>query len=218
MAMRPVFLPKRSRTHFVLEAPVEFQWSAGLSTSQKQKSIASLHQAARQRFGVRSPLEVSSKSASPLGVALSAFNLRLQLEGGGHATVETSFQGSKKFAQAGPFPELLAANSRDAKRDPRLRDSGPLVGFELQGERWPLTPRTAFYDWLYLKALKQNQDLAAQLLQHDLFTDIEFNPERSLNCQARSCALYVSLHQAGLLEDALSDRVRYLDILLQAKP
>jgi type I restriction enzyme M protein len=151
-------------------------------------------------------------------VALSAFNLRLQLEGGEHATVESAFQASKKFAQAGPFPELLEASSRDAKRDSRLRDSGPLVGFELQGERWPLTPRTAFYDWLYLKALEQHQDLAAQLLQHDLFTDIEFNPERSLNCQARSCALYVSLHQAGLLEDALSDRVRYLDILLHTTP
>ena len=46
----------------------------------------------------------------------------------------------------------------------------------------------------------------------DAFTDIEFNPERSLNCQARSAALYRSLVHAGKLEEALSSQEAFLRI------
>lgn len=37
------------------------------------------------------------------------------------------------------------------------------------------------------------------LLEYDGFTDIEFNPQKSLNCQAKAAALYVSLCRNGLL-------------------
>lgn len=213
MATRPAFLPKRSRTSFVIEAPVDFQWSAGFSVTQKQKSIQALHQAAQKRFPVKAPLEVSSKSTNPLGVALSAFNLSLKLRDGAKISVESAFQSSKKFELGGPYLELLHASAKDAKRDPRLRDSGRLVAFVFEGQEWPLRPLTAFYDWLYLQALVQHPDLAAQLLVHDAFTDIEFNPERSLNCQARSCALYVSLSREGLLDRALQNRESYFETL-----
>lgn len=213
MALRPVFLPKRSKSAFVMPAVLEFQWFPGFSVSQKQKSIASLHQAARHRFGIEQILEVSSKSPNPLGVALSAFNLSLALENGDRVCVEAAFQASKKFTQGGPFLDLLQASPKDAKRDPRLRNSGALVSFVFAGETWSLQPRTAFYDWLYLNALQQNPDLAKALLDFQAFTDIEFNPEKSLNCQARSCALYVSLARENLLERALSSRENYLATL-----
>lgn len=59
---------------------------------------------------------------------------------------------------------------------------------------------TAFYDWLYLNALLEHPDLAEPLLRYDGFTDIEFNPEKSLSTQTRSAAMYVALARAGLLD------------------
>ena len=64
-------------------------------------------------------------------------------------------------------------------------------------------PRTAFYDCLYVQALLENPQLAGVVLSYDAFTDIAFNPQRSLNCQARAAALFVGAHRAGL-ESVLS--------------
>ena len=52
-----------------------------------------------------------------------------------------------------------------------------------------------------------NPELADQLMAFDAFTDIEFNPNRQINCQAAAAALYVSLRQQGKLEEALSRQV-----------
>lgn len=76
-----------------------------------------------------------------------------------------------------------------------------------------MEPKTAFYDWLYLNALNQNQDLAAELTKYDVFTDIEFNPNRSISCQAKSAALYVSLIKLNLLHEALKSKDDFLSIL-----
>ena len=42
--------------------------------------------------------------------------------------------------------------------------------------------------------------MAKKLLAYDAFTDIEFNPNRGLSCQASAAAVYVSLARQGLLE------------------
>jgi len=212
MANRPVFLPLKSKTSYVRELSIEFQWFAGMSVSQKQKSIASLHEATRKRLGDTNILEISSKSKESLGVQLSAFNLQVPLDSR-LVSVEVAFQAGKVFEKGGPYLDLLNGTSREAKGDVRLHASGRLKGFVLSGDPWPLEPRTAFYDWIYLRALVANPDLAEQLLEYQAFTDIEFNPEKSLNCQARTAALYVSLHQEGMLEKALSDKAAYLNIL-----
>ena len=39
-----------------------------------------------------------------------------------------------------------------------------------------------------------------QIRERDGFTDIAFNPKKSLNCQARSAALYVALARDGITE------------------
>ena len=102
--------------------------------------------------------------------------------------------------------------SREAKTDPRLKESGRLIAFELFGVRWPLEPTTAFYDWLYINALHLHQDLAEYVLQHRAFTDIAFNPARSLNCQAYSAALYVSMHGRSMLTpEVLSRKEAFLE-------
>lgn len=200
MAMRPVFAPGKRKN----EADVfmtDFVWNSGLSVSQKRKNITALHDAYMQRFPERKVLEISSKSMEKLGVALSAFNPKKyapSLEKS--IPVECVFQGGKIFAAGGPFTDLYEATSRDAKRDPRLKSSGMLRNFYYEGNEFPVVPRTAFYNWIYINALIENPDLAAELVQYDGFTDIEFNPDKGVNCQAEAAALYVTLARKGLLE------------------
>lgn len=200
MAMRPVFAPGKRKN----EADVfmtDFVWNSGLSVSQKRKNITALHDAYMQRFPERKVLEISSKSMEKLGVALSAFNLKKYVASLEKSIpVECVFQGGKIFAAGGPFTDLYEATSRDAKRDPRLKSSGMLRNFYYEGNEFPVVPRTAFYNWIYINALIENPDLAAELVQYDGFTDIEFNPDKGVNCQAEAAALYVTLARKGLLE------------------
>lgn len=212
MATRPVFSPNPFAVPFVSETQVSFQWHAGFAKTQAQKSIASLH-AAAARAGIDPVLEISSKSPLRLGVALSAFNLRLQV--GDHApmSVESAFQGSKVFERGGPYTDLYMADSRTAKQDGRIRNSGEVVAFEFLGEAFPTQPLTAFYDWLYMTALSQNAELASGIQKYEGFTDIAFNPEKSINCQARSAALYVALHRRGVVEQVIRDRNYYLQLI-----
>jgi hypothetical protein len=62
MAQRPVYIPTGEKTHFVKTEFVDFTWFPGMSVSQKQKSIDSLHEAATNLPNVDKILEISSKS------------------------------------------------------------------------------------------------------------------------------------------------------------
>lgn len=200
MAQRPVFAPRKSKPYVNVFTP-EFVWNGGLSAAQKKRNVAALHQAFNARFPEKKVLEISSKSSEDLGIALSAFNLKKYVpELGKSATVECIYQGSKVFAVGGPYTDLYTATSREAKKDPRLQSSGALKGFRYDGRDFPLNPTTAFYDWLYINALMENPELAEQLLAYDAFTDIEFTPNQSLNCQAKAAALFVALSREGLIE------------------
>lgn len=204
MAMRPIFMPCFDGPQLVVTRHIEFQWHPGMTISQSQKSIASLHGQAQRRLDVDRVLEISSKSSDELGVKLSAFNLMIRtVRYAREFSLECAFQASKVFEQGGPFTDLLSARSVDAKRDPRLKESGRLVGFRFFGVDWDLEPKTAFYDWLYINALHKHRDLADEVLAYRAFSDIAFNPGRSVNCQAYAAALYISLHERGLLDDAL---------------
>ncbi len=210
MAQRPVFIPNLKGRRLVASIELEFNWAAGLAPSQKQKNIRSLHLAAAEKRGLKNVLEISTKSENPLGVALSAFNLQLITSSGLQGNIENLFQASKVFERGGPFVDLLDRRAVQAKSDQRLKQSGPLKGFRLDGVDWSLQPTTAYYDWLYLSALKQHPDVAEQLAVYDGFTDIECNPARSLNCQAASAALYVSLLKRNELDSTLASAEAFL--------
>lgn len=212
MARRPIFIPLFEGSTLVNELHVAFQWFPGMSLKQKQRSVEALHLMACQLTGISHPLEISSKSPVDLGVRLSSFNLNFSTRRGRILSVETAFQGSKVFAKAGPFRDLFWMTPKDAKRDARLKESGPLTGFSFFGGDWPLRPRTAFYDWLYINALRKNADIAREVLKYDAFTDIEFNPDKSVNCQARSVALYCSLVKRGSLDSALQSPEHFREI------
>jgi len=60
--------------------------------------------------------------------------------------------------------------------------------------------------------------LSKAVLGYDGFTDIEFNPERSVNCQARSVALFCSLTNAGALEAALKTPEKFIEAHAKKPP
>lgn len=43
--------------------------------------------------------------------------------------------------------------------------------------------------------------------------NIEFNPQKSINCQAEAAAVYVSLSKQGLLEEALKNKDSFMEIV-----
>lgn len=209
MAIRSIYIPGLNGAQLVIPVEIEFKWFPGFAITQKQKSIAGLHTTAAQR-NIPRVLEISSKSPDKLGVQLSAFNLQFPMQDGRYLSIENVFQSSKIFENGGRYLDLLEVNAKEAKTDPRLRSSGLLCGFCLEEIDWPLQPVTAFYDWLYLTALKSAPDLASQLLEYDGFSDIEFNPNRSRNCQATSAALFVSLVKRGEFETVMQNQQSFL--------
>lgn len=171
----------------------EFKWNGGFNIKQKQKNITNLH--ASIELETQEPaLEVSSKGTS-LGSSIGAFSLSHK----GYP-IENVFQSAKKFEQGGPYKDLLLVTPREAKKDERIRNSGEIVAFILDDEEWATEPQSLFYDYIYIQALLQlpkteRNQIDAQLQAYDWFTDIEFNPKKSINCQARSVAIYKLIQQ-----------------------
>lgn len=187
MATRPVYFISSGQ---VCEREVEFEWFAGFAISQKQKSVNSLHSAIRTLVPDARPLEISTKSTEPLGTKLSAFNLTLD-----GRPLECVFQSSKVFDDGTDMPhtEWLNLHPKEAKASAgALHSAGvKLTAFEYNGIRFPLLPKTVFYDYIYLNAVRESltADEIAHLAYFDHFTDIEFNPKKSINTQARTAAL-----------------------------
>lgn len=212
MAVRPIFLPTSRGRILVQEIRVDFTWFSGIAASQKKKSIFSWHSAARSR-GLTDLLEVSTKSEDPLGVSLSAFNVQVPIAEGRFASLEAVYQSSKVFEHGGPFADLMFREPRDARRDPRLRNSGALVGFHFAGRDFGLSPARAFYDWLFVRALYRRPELVERLQRFSGFTDIEFNPERSLSTQAHAVAAIVALDRRGWLASAAKSYSGFAEVL-----
>lgn len=215
MAKRPVFESKTFYP-FYSEHYVEFDWVPGLSVSQKKKCVLSLHDAYRKICPDRRILEVSSKSTVPFGVAASAFNLKKFVPSLGRSLpVEVIYQAAKVFEKRGPYLDLYNVSPREAKQDERLKNSGKIIAFHFEGKDYPIMPGSIFYNWLYVNALLENEDLLDQICEYDAFTDIEYNPQRGIACQARALAIAVGLRKVGLLE-----KVKDFDdfILLMTKP
>ena len=200
MANRPVYVPT-VRPPFYDVWNVEFVWKAGLSTAQKQRNIAALHESFLHRKPDSVPLEISSKSKNPLGVNLSAFNLKKHIPSLNiDIPVENAYQGGKKYEFGGPYTDLYEKNPKDAKRDDRHNTSGSMIAFSFEDVDYPIEPKNGFYDWLYIQALLENKEMGEEVQNYNAFTDIEFNPNKSINCQARAAAMFVGIAKAGLLD------------------
>lgn len=205
MAKRPVFRSHDLGSCLVESELIEFKFHNGMAIEQKRKSIAELHHAISQKYPSEKILEVSTKSLNPLGVKLSAFNLKIQDKKRDLIySVESAYQSSKVFEKGGPYIDILKKSSLEAKKDERILNSGALIGFEFFNTKWDVVPQTAFYDWLYINVLNLEKCLHDELIKYQCFTDIEFNPLKSVNCQAHSVALFSSLYKRNLLDSIKS--------------
>lgn len=188
MAVRPAWSVKDNK---VVRKDFDFKWISGLSASQKMKNADSLHDSIKSATG-ETVLEVSSKGREELGVGLSAFNLKYK----GYY-LENIFQSSKNFSGVGTLPQLLEIPPKEAKEAVKYYMHNGLESFIWDGVEWPLTPKTAFYDYIYVSAVVEKYGKDLDLSAYTWFTDIEFNPAKSINCQARALAIYKLLQSLG---------------------
>lgn len=182
MANRPVFVID-SKPPYYQVVNVEFKWSGGFAKSQSQKNITAIHSSFSAMCPDHKVLEISSKSLQEEGVYLSAFSLDKYVPYlNKKIPVECIYQGSKVFENGGLYTDLYLSTPKQAKTDSRLKNSGKLIGFEFNGEKYPLTEIFTFYDYIYISALNDNRDLAEKLLKYSAFTDIIFVPSKGINC------------------------------------
>jgi hypothetical protein len=179
------------------EEIVSFTYIKGMAFSQKVKNALSFHASIQQQFPTARILEISTKSSSELGVALSAFNLMLD-----GRPVESVYHSSKVFTDGTCYDFLIDYSPRDAKRFIRENGKGEvgLKCYRYNGEDISLTPRTLLYDYIYIKGLMQVPELSKSLSDYDIFTDIEFNEKKGVNCQARACAIYSYMLRTGTVD------------------
>ena len=213
MAKRICFISTPESNSIFQELMDEFKFYNGFALEQKRKSIISFHESILKLNKSLKVLEISSKSMDPVGIALSAFNLKFYDEIiGKEFSIENVFQSSKVFEEGGPYNDLLYVSPINAKRDQRLKSSGKLIYFKFHDLIWNKEPKSMFYDWLYINSLSRNDFLSKKIIEYDTFTDIEFNHKKSINCQARSAAIFVSLYKLGLISETLNNLEKFIEI------
>ena len=141
MAIKMCFLA--SDTIPFQEQLITFTYVKGMAFSQKQKNVLSFHSSIRSVYPKARILEVSTKSNNPLGVEMSAFNLKYD-----GIPFECVFQSSKVFADGTQFCELLHVTPKEAKQFIANSNAGALSHFCYDGVVYPLEPKSLFYDYL----------------------------------------------------------------------
>jgi type I restriction enzyme M protein len=189
------------------ERIVEFEYIKGMAFSQKQKNVLSFHKSISEQFPGSRIIEISTKSQTPIGVNLSAFNLKLD-----GFPLECVFQSSKVFEGGVQYKNLLYEDPKSAKQFIRDNVSLPLVKFNYNGEMFEISPRTMFYDYIYISALLQSDIDAMEIARYDIFTDIEFNEKKQYNCQARACAIYAYMLRNGSVEYYMSSKEKFKEL------
>lgn len=171
----------------------------------KKKQVKKLHAAFLEEYGNKKILEVSTRSSEKIGQQLSAFNLKYyHPKRGKYISVESAYQASKVFDNGEQYTELYDVDSYKAKMDSRLFGRKP-VAYKFHNQPFDIDPPTFFYNWLYLKTLQQNRHVLNEMIKYDSFTDTAANMNRSINCQARACAIAISLINKGIFDEALKN-------------
>lgn len=217
MAEKSVFISKAEYPFFE-EIHVNIDWFGGFALSQKRKCQIGLHQNFLAAYPKEKVLEISSSSLMSLGSKLSAMNLNKRTRKG-ITMVESAFQSSRIYSDGtktvGPFPDYLFLPGRECKKLVKEVSEGMhsyKYEFDSMTFYAPADHISQFYDFLYLNALlePENKAVREQLLQEGFtsFTDLA---TKSLNCQARSAAIFVGLVRAELI-DEVRDYASYLKL------
>lgn len=214
MESKPVFMPRVGSDNLVKTDMVRIERHVGFATRQKKKTLNDLHRVIKKKYGFKNVLELSTKSGNKLSFPLSPYSLQITNDDGQKYSVENAFQASKVFEQGGAYLDLLTEKPRQARKDDRLISSGELTGYDYFGMEWGVEPLTTFYDWLYINALKQHPELHEEVIQYQAFTDISFNPKKSVHCAAYSLAMFVALHKRDLLQ-GVEDPGTFYDLVTE---
>lgn len=197
------------------ELPLQIPWHGGFAVSQKQKNIAELHAKAKE-LGIDPVLEISTKSPLEVGRRLSAFNLKIDVHGV-MKSLESVYQSSKVFAHSGQHELLMDLDPFQAKKEVRRLGQGPIIAFRFLGQEFPTEPVNAFYDWLYIRAIVPHEQWIRENLHFAAYSDIEFTPSKSVNCQGRAVAEFHALSMRGEATKCVHDFEKFRQILLYAQ-
>ena len=209
MAKRIVFM-KNNTAPFNEELEVEFTWAQGLNTICRQRSIHNLFDKAGRVYPCIRILDTSYVSDQQEGGMLSSFNLPITLASGETVPLECAYQGSKMIDHAGPYKELFHADPMKVKTEACL--NGEVTGFRFEGVDYAAASPHAFYNWLFCRALHQNQELAEQLEKYDAFCDIMNRPDAE-ECEARAVAVYEGLRISNKLSACLDSYDVFCDAM-----
>lgn len=198
-------------TNHVNEELISYQFFAGFADCQRKKCVQSLHKSIHEKYE-GNVLEVSTKSDSSFGASFSPFNLMMNYIGK-RISFENVFQSSKVFENGLQCIDLLYVSPREAKKDLRIKESGPIVAYVFEGKTILYKPTSSYYDYLYSRALEDNPELTKGLSSYSMFTDIEFIHSKYINCQARSVAIFAALLKSGLLDQAMTSYENFVDIV-----
>lgn len=168
MAIRPIFISTSDIENPFIKEDINFKWISGMSYIQKCKRRDSLKEEIEKIYDINKWLEVSTKSDKDIGIKLSALNLEL-ITSSKKISVENVYQNSKVF------------------------ENGKITGFKYGSTYFENDPYGMYYDYIYMLALYQHLDLIEQMKDYNIFTDIEFNPQKSLNTQGRAVAIFKTL-------------------------
>ena len=200
------------------EQPVTFTWIKG----SKRQNIRAVHDAVHTTDPDVSILEVSSASVQPEGEAVSSLRLLLHLDSVAQdIPISTVFEAAKVFEHGGPFADLLTCEPPKVHKDTRLRTSGELLCYSLEGSEYPTEPYPdSFFEWLYCRALKQFPEKAEQLSRYNAFSDIAAaaDSKKYYGDSSRAAAIYVGLAAAGKLSCIDSYESFIAEVYTEPKP
>jgi|LFRM01.1.fsa_nt_gb hypothetical protein len=203
MAKRLYFIAKPSYQGLIVEKTINFEYFRGQDPKQTEKSIESMQHAIKAYESGGKVLEVSKYSPSLLGKQLSSLNLEYENNEGRSYPVINIFESSKVFENGGPYRDLLHVDLKDLDEDPRLKESGRLLGFHFEDEPYSLEPRSLFFDYIYISALHQQKEIQEKLLEFDMISDVTYQMGKMFASSARACAYFISLKRTNKLESAL---------------
>ena len=64
-----------------------------------------------------------------------------------------------------------------------------------------------------INALMANKDLWDEIDKHNVFSDVWFNPDKSLNCQAEAMDLFRGLKESGNLDKATQSFEDFVNVV-----
>ena len=177
MVTRPIYISTGKPENPFTKEDIEFVWVKGMSYKQKCKRRDSLHDAiAKTKLYHRAKLlEISTKSNIDLGIKLSALNLTVKFNSGNEETVEKIYQSSKVFDE-----------------------DHNIIGFKYGNTTFEKDPKSMYYDYIYMLGLYFHKEYHEELSKYSIFTDIEFNPNKQSNTQARAAAIWNTLYKNNM--------------------